>query len=79
MLVNPGRSENYVLDRKVTIFETLLVKKKEILLEVDGVNIKNSNAPVEAGADTSIGSSIFKGGNSKYNYNIRNLKLFENK
>ena len=80
MLVNPGFGGQKTIvsqiDKLRNIRNTIKAKKKEILLEVDGcVNIKNSNALVEAGADILVaGSSIFKGGNSKYNYNIRNLR-----
>ena len=80
MLVNPGFGGQKTIVSQIeklrNIRNTIKAKKKEILLEVDGgVNIKNSNALVEAGADILVaGSSIFKGGNTKYNYNIRNLR-----
>ncbi|QJC36313.1 ribulose-phosphate 3-epimerase [Enterobacteriaceae endosymbiont of Donacia cincticornis] len=78
MSVNPGfegqKFLNHIYDKIIKIKQ--IIKKKNILLEVDGgININNIKKIALAGADILvIGSAIFKNSLSYYD-TIQNLKL----
>ena len=80
MLVNPGFGGQTTIESQIQKLSSIneMVKKanKNILLEVDGgVNLKNFSKLANSGADILVaGSSIFKGGSSKYKKNIQNLR-----
>ncbi|QJC34988.1 ribulose-phosphate 3-epimerase [Enterobacteriaceae endosymbiont of Donacia piscatrix] len=78
MSVNPGfegqKFLNHIYDKIIKVKQ--IIKKKKILLEVDGgVNINNIKKIVIAGADILVmGSAIFKHSFSYYE-TIKNIKL----